>query len=45
MISVTRSTVARLKIKKFGGVCKYELVMIVRQVKMFPGIPRMDIAL
>ena len=44
-IKVMRSTTAKLKIKKFGAVLRYEFEMIVKHVMMLPGIPNMDIAL
>ena len=44
-IKVMRSTTAKLKIKKFGAVLRYEFERIVKHVMMLPGIPNMDIAL
>ena len=44
-IKVMRSTTAKLKIKKFGAVLRYEFERIIKHVMMLPGIPNMDIAL
>ena len=40
--SVIKSVMAKFKMKKFGVVLMYELVMIVIHVNMFPGMPSID---